>query len=327
MMAKDFDSYESIRKWKEAHISEYAVDTFSLNQFHDLIMNKVFEAAITRLNSGNPPCDFCWFIAGSGGRLEQGLISDQDHGIIFDISSKENESYFFELGKEISYGLHVVGYPYCQGKIMSSNPMWCKSFDGWLEQLYQWMEERSLESIRYLQIFYDARCLYGKGHFIQQLKAYIYQYQSGQPGLIKRLMESVMHIKNSIGPLGQFITIDYGKYQGSIDLKYSAFLPYVNAIRLLAIREGLYETSTLDRIDALLQRDGNAAELLKSKNNFQKLLEYRLFLAKGNNYEDTHFLKIRSLDKPDRKVIKQILKDGKRLHQYVIRLVLSSCSD
>jgi len=320
-MANDFDSYESIRKWKENHLSEYAYDTYTLNQFHDLIMNKVFEAAITRIDNGKPPCDFCWFIAGSGGRLEQGLISDQDHGIIFKISSVENESYFLQLGKEVSYGLHVVGYPYCQGKIMSSNPMWCKSLEVWLEQLYRWMEEGSLESIRNLQIFYDARGLYGEGDYVQQLKAFIYQYQSNQPGIIKRLMESVMHIKNAIGPLGHFIPIEYGKYQGCIDLKYSAFLPYVNAIRLLAIREGLYETSTLDRMDALLQCNGAEVELINSRSNFQQLLDYRLILAKGNRYEDAHYLQISTLEKHDRKVLKQILKDGKRLHQHVIKLI------
>ncbi|KAA9021843.1 hypothetical protein F4V44_17120 [Niallia endozanthoxylica] len=316
-MVKNCDSYESIRKWKEANVNEYAVDTFSLNQFHDLIMNRVFEAAISRLDIGNPPCDFCWFIAGSGGRLEQGFISDQDHGIIFDISSKENEKYFLELGKEISYGLYVVGYPYCKGKIMSSNPMWCKSIDGWLEQLYYWMEERSLESIRYLQIFYDARCLYGKGQFVRQLKAFIFEYQRQNPVLLKRFMENVMRIKNSIGPLGQIITIVYGKYQDCIDLKYSAFLPYVNAIRLLAIKEGLYVTSTLDRIEVLLQRNHYTEDLFSSKAHFQKLLDYRLFIVKGNSYEDTHFLNVRNIGKKDKKELKQILKDGKRLHQYV----------
>jgi len=320
-MTKDCDSYESIRKWKEANINKYAVDTFSLNQFHDLIMNKVFETALSILNMGNPPCDFCWFISGSGGRLEQGFISDQDHGIIFDISSKENESYFLELGKEISYGLYVVGYPYCKGKIMSSNPMWCKSIDDWLEQLYNWMEEKSLESIRYLQIFYDARCLYGKEEFVQQLKASIFEYQRQNPVLLKRLMESVMHIKNSIGPFGQIITVVYGKYQDSIDLKYSAFLPYVNAIRLLAIKEGIYITSTLGRIEALLQRNDYTEELFSSKAHFQKLLDYRLFLVKGSFYEDTHFLNVRNLGKKDRKELKQILKDGKRLHQYVKRII------
>ncbi|WP_338447917.1 DUF294 nucleotidyltransferase-like domain-containing protein [Niallia oryzisoli] len=322
----NFVTYESIRMWREAQIYEYTADTHSLNSFHDLVMYKVLKAAINRLNLGDPPCDFCWFIAGSGGRMEQEIISDQDHGIIFEISSEKNEAYFLKLGKEVSFGLNLVGYPYCQGNIMSSNPLWCKSIDAWLEQLYKWMEERSLESIRNLQIFYDARCLYGNADYVQQLKLYIYDYQNQQPILLKRLMDSVMHIKNAIGPLGQIIVIDHGRYQGSINLKYSAFLPYVNAIRILAIKEGLYETSTLERMEALFRHNDYADELARSKTYFAKLLDYRLTLVKGNTYEDTHFLKIKDVNKSDRKEMKQILKEGIRLHQYVSRLVLSSCS-
>ena len=168
--------------------------------------------------------------------LNKDIISDQDHGMIFEISSKENESYFLELGKEISYGLEIVGYPYCRGNIMSSNPLWCKSLDRWMGQLLSWMEERSLESIRNLQIFYDARCLSGEDHYVKLLKSFIYDFHKIHPILIKRLMQSVMHIKSSISPIGRFIVKEHGIHQSSIDLKYSAFLPYVNAIRILAIR-------------------------------------------------------------------------------------------
>ncbi|WP_071394496.1 DUF294 nucleotidyltransferase-like domain-containing protein [Bacillus tuaregi] len=322
-MTRDLESYESIRKWKEAHIEEHAMDTLLLNKFHDYVMCLVFEAAVAALNVGSPPSDYCWFITGSGGRMEQGVFSDQDHGIIFAQNSKENEAFFLALGKEISYGLHVVGYPYCEGKVMCSNPMWCKSIAAWREQLGDWMEDRSLESIRNLQIFFDARCLLGKGDYIKELKNDIFEYRRKQPQLLSRLMESVMHIKNAIGPLGQLIPINQGKYQGSIDLKYTAFLPYVNGIRLLAIKEGLDETSTLGRIDALLEHPMYAEVLSKSKQNFKRLLFYRLSMSNRNSYEDTHFLMIKHLDKWNRKEIKQILKDGKRLHQYISRHLLS----
>ena len=141
-MTHDLDSYESIREWKGRHIFQSLTNTSSLNNFHDMVMRQVFDLAVIRVNKGNPPCEFCWFITGSGGRLEQGLISDQDHGIIFETDNQENFQYFLELGKEISYGLDEVGYPYCKGKVMSSNPLWCKSFIRWKEQLFSgWRKE------------------------------------------------------------------------------------------------------------------------------------------------------------------------------------------
>lgn len=324
-MSNEFNSYDLIREWKEQHISEHLTNTCSLNGFHDAVMHKVLELAIIRLNRGTPPCQYCWFITGSGGRFEQWLISDQDHGIIFEISSEENGRYFLELGKEISYGLEMVGYPYCQGNIMSSNPLWCKSIEGWREQLLLWMEERSLESIRNLQIFYDARCLTGAGDYVKLLKSFIYDFHKKHSILIKRLMESVMYVKNPISPIGQFIVEEHGKHQGSINLKYSAFLPYVNAIRILSIKEGLMGTETLDRIEALSQLKEYSDELLTCQTNFHRLLAYRLSLAKVHSYDDAHFLKIKNLNRLEKRELKRILKEGKKLHQFVTRLIEKGC--
>ena len=120
-----------------------------------------------------------------------------------------------------------------------------------------------------------------------------------------------MHIKKAIGPLGQIIVEEHGKYQGSIDLKYSAFLPYVNAIRILSIKEGIYETSTLERIDRLREIMDYSEMMTKSEEYFRSLLNYRLSLAQVHSYEDTHFLNIHNLTKIEKKEIKRILKEGK----------------
>ena len=324
-MANNLESYESIKAWREKHIYEYFSSSFSLNEFHDRVMKEVIELAIIRIDKGDPPCDFCWFITGSGGRFEQGLISDQDHGMIFEINNQENESYFLELGKEISDGLALVGFPYCKGNIMSSNQIWCKSLDHWTEQLFMWMEEGSLDSIRNLQIFYDARCLSGIKDSLLDLKYIIFDYQKNHPFLLKRFMDSVMHIKKAIGPLGQIILEEKGKHHGSINLKYSAFLPYVNAIRILAIKEGIYVTSTLDRIDRLKQISEYSEVMSMTEVNFQMLLNYRLSLFQVHTYEDTHYLKINNLTRSEKKEIKRILKDGIHLHHFVSRLINKGC--
>lgn len=315
------DSYESIKTWKEERIVKYAADSFTLNAFHDSVMHRVFQLAVLRLNKGNPPCDYCWFITGSGGRYEQGTISDQDHGLVFEKGTKENEAYFLELGREVSYGLEVVGYPYCKGDIMSSNPLWCQPIDSWTEQILHWMEERSLEAIRNLQIFYDARCLQGSEPYIKQMKRLIHQYQEEHPVLLQRFVQSVRYVKVVIGPLGQMIPEEKGIHQGCIDLKYAAFLPYVNVIRILAMKEGLLETATLQRIEALEQLNPYTSILSDCRAHFQQLLAHRLSLAKASTYEETHYLPLKSLSKQKRKELKLILKGGKKLHQWIHRLI------
>ena len=315
------ETYESIKKWKEEKIHSHLSDSISLNSFHDTVMLNVFELAVARLNVERPPGNFCWFIAGSGGRCEQGLISDQDHGIIYQTNSDENRHYFLELGKEISYGLSIVGYPYCKGNIMSSNPLWCKSIDEWKKQLYSWMDEGSWELIRNLQIFFDCRCLYGERGYVEELKAYIFDFREENPFLLRRLMENVMHIKKAISPLGQILVSKTGEHTGAIDLKYSAFIPYVNAVRILAIKEGIAETSTDERMQRLSLMSAYKEILETSAANFQRLLQYRLSLSQVAVYEDTHFLNVNELNRERKKEIKRILKDGENLHHFVINLI------
>jgi CBS domain-containing protein len=177
IMDLEFDSYETIKKWKDGNIGNILTDHLSLNIFHDQVMKKVLDLALIRVNNRKTPCAFCWFITGSGGRMEQGIISDQDHGIIFEIDSAKNEQYFLNLGKEISNGMDIVGYPFCNGNIMSSNPRWCKSLVQWKKQLSSWMEESDWESIRNLQIFFDARSLLGTEDLVLELKNDILDYQ------------------------------------------------------------------------------------------------------------------------------------------------------
>ncbi|MGJ7919168.1 DUF294 nucleotidyltransferase-like domain-containing protein [Neobacillus sp. LXY-4] len=321
-----FHSYESIRRWKDEQISHYHSDNTTLNHFHDKVMQKVYALALTRLNKGAPPCSFSWFITGSGGRFEQGLISDQDHGIVYELSNNQSDEYFIALGKELSFGLNIVGYPYCEGNVMSSNPLWCKSLEQWRLQILQWMEEGSFQTIRNLQIFFDARILIGNSSLIQSLKTFIFEYQQTNPNLIKRLMENVMHIKNAVGPLGQIIVEEKGLHAGEIDLKYSAFLPYVNAIRLLAIKEGISETSTLNRLDELINQRGYNEDFVVYKANFLQLLKFRLSLFDTkDSYDDIHFLDLKQLSREEKKEIKRILKDGKKLHQNVNRIIEKGC--
>lgn len=315
-------SYEEIKDWKDERIASSLTDTYQLNKYHDQAMCKVVQLAIERVGRGGPPCPYAWFITGSGGRFEQGPISDQDHGLVYQKTNTDYEYYFIELGREISYGLNIVGYPYCQGNVMSSNPLWCKSLDEWKGQIFLWMEDATWESIRNLQIFYDARTVQGYDLFVLELKELIYKYQKKNPFLLKRLMENIKHFKNGIGPLGQFIVEEHGIHEGSINLKYTAFLPYVNAIRLLAIKEGIYETSTIDRINRLVRINGYDRALRESKKYFMVLLKYRNSIYEANSYDDTHYMYIRDLTKSEKKEVKQILKEGKNLHQYVSKLIM-----
>ncbi|MGD6941417.1 DUF294 nucleotidyltransferase-like domain-containing protein [Cytobacillus gottheilii] len=319
-METSFSSYRDIKSWKNKQVNQNLQNTDMLNKFHDHIIGNVARLAIKKI--GEPPCHFAFFLTGSGGRFEQGLFSDQDHGIIYVEDTKEANIFFLHLGEEISIGLNEVGYPFCEGNVMSSNPLWCKSHQEWEKQLNHWMEEASWADIRNLQIFYDARALIGQNQLVEDLKSFIHEYSQEHPNLIKRVMENVQHFKNTIGPLGQLIVEEKGKYHGCIDLKYSAFIPFVNAIRILAVKEGILESPTEKRMLILLKDKQYASMLKEYYFAYKALLQIRVNrLIFVSSYEDAHYLNVTELSKVERAELKHILKKAKQLHQYVIALI------
>jgi CBS domain-containing protein len=314
------NSYDSLKNWRESEIEKHLTDSAELNHFHDTVMKKVYEIALERMKEqyGEPPSLFSWFLMGSAGRFEQAIISDQDHGLIYEESDEKSNEYFQKLGKELTSGLHAVGYPYCDGHVMSSNPVWCKSIGDWEAQMTKWLEEESFESIRFLLIFYDARVLIGEEKYVSKLKQQIHKYIETNPHFMERLLENTIHVKKAVGVFQQFLTETHGYHTGSIDLKHSGFFPFVNCIRLFALKEKAASSTTLSRIDELSRFPAYAGELGAYRADFEKLLGYRLKQHQKSTevYDDVHYLNIKELDKTEKKELKNLLKNGMKLQEY-----------
>lgn len=311
----EFTSYDQINDFRLQGIALASRNNKYLNEFHDQIYELVISLALRRLNMsyGDPPSPFTFFVMGSAGRFEQSIWSDQDHGIVFETNNDETKKYFINLGQEISDGLELAGYPKCSGGVMSSNPLWCKPMTEWKTQIHQWAADSSWESIRYLLIFADARPLYGEEFPLFNLKK---QYFSSieEKHLIKRMLQNTMHFKKGVGVLGQLLVETHGTFSGSINLKDTAFFPYVNAARLLALNERITETSTLLRLNLISQ---DALTLNESKffaSNFSRLLDFRLHHGNHYNYETGHYVNGDKLIKSERKELKDSLKAGELLY-------------
>ncbi|WP_408007361.1 DUF294 nucleotidyltransferase-like domain-containing protein [Pseudalkalibacillus sp. A8] len=310
--------YETLKTWHDSHIEKHQTSNSELNHFHDIVMQRLFDIALSVVEEklGPPPCRFSWFVMGSAGRFEQAIVSDQDHGLVFQVSNEKSREYFRELGREISLGLYEIGYPYCDGDVMSSNPLWCKSEQEWEKQIGQWLEEESFESIRFLLIFYDARVLVGEKDDITRFKQQLHQYIEKRPHFLYRLFENTRHVKKAVGVFRQILTESHGSHAGYIDMKHSGFFPYINAIRLLAIKENIVEPSTLVRLVKLCEFP-EYKKLECYKVDFEKLLHFRLQHHEVSEvYDDVHYLNVKKLDKYERNEIKQVLRNGKKLQDY-----------
>lgn len=317
-MEDKFESYQSIKEWHDTNLLLYKKSIEKLQWFHETIFVSAFDITLKEMikEHGSPPCPFSWFVMGSAGRNEQSVVSDQDHGIIYKESGSLQNFYFLTFGKKLTEALEFIGYPQCEGNVMSSNPLWCQSEKDWRTQITKWIEENTWKSLRYLLIFMDARAVVGDKEKVLELKKIVYQRIEEKPFLLERLLENTKFNVNAIGVFNQFLPIETGPYTGYINLKSTAFFPYVNAIRLLSMMENIDETSTLGRMKALSLCNPYKEFMHLHHENFSKLLQYRLLNMDVKNYEDSHYLNLKKLNKLEKQNLKQIYKDIKRLQKF-----------
>ena len=84
-------------------------------------------AAMKDAGWGEPPVLFTLLVMGSGGRGENFLFPDQDNGFILDdypdAKHTAIDAFFIELAERMTRDLDTVGFPYCRGYVMATNPL------------------------------------------------------------------------------------------------------------------------------------------------------------------------------------------------------------
>ena len=211
-----------------------------INQVHDALIQRTAQIAEHLLEDegyGKPPVAYAFILLGSGGRREQTLWSDQDNGLIYGDSDmhtqEELDAYFDKLTSYILRGLDVLGYPPCEGNVISSNPQWRKSLHGYTEMMNGWFMEPDWENVRHLSLLADMRCIYGSEALVTKLKANVSCLCSGASRALEVFAFEYLHHKISIGVFNDLITERYGEMLGGFDIKYGAYIPIVNGVRLL----------------------------------------------------------------------------------------------
>lgn len=300
-----------------------------LNETHDALITKAImlsEADMARMGKGSPPVPYAYLLFGSGGRKEQTLSSDQDSGVVYRDpveNGEEVKAYFLELCHLIVNNLIHIGYPPCEGKVLSDNPDWCCSLSEWRTKLEAWFSEPAWEPVRYLLIIADGRCVYGDEIVACAFKDIFYSDTLGHPDIIRRMIENTMRHKVLVGVFGQLLKERYGEDAGSLDIKYGAYIPMVNSIRMMAIQANIRETSTLERIRKLVDvgklsvADGNQYEQA-----FRFILRLRLMTTEQQEdglYANNGKLHSSKLTKEMTDELKSSLRQGKRLQRSVYK--------
>ncbi len=223
----------------------------------DAATERLVQMALDEL--GPPPAAFTFIAMGSQGRQEQTLVTDQDNGIIFapteDSDLARVSDYFLRLGKRVCDGLRLAGYPPCRGAVMASNPRWCRSLPDWIAGFDAWIRTPEPQEIISLSIFFDFRPVYGDADLAHELRRAIHAALADEPAFFHLFAQNAMMFKPPVRLLGNiYLGGGATEHAGEINLK-DAMMPMVSFARLYALRHRISQTHTLERIEALTDRN------------------------------------------------------------------------
>ncbi|UCZ55907.1 DUF294 nucleotidyltransferase-like domain-containing protein [Desulfurispirillum indicum] len=254
-----------------------------ISNLSDAIIRKLLHFAMAEL--GDPPTRFAFITLGSVGREEQTLCTDQDNAILFDDTVPESQmdevrQYFLAMAEKVCAWLDDIGYSYCPGKIMAQNPDWCQPLSTWKRYFTTWVHTAEPQDMLEINIFFDFRCVYGERSMVEELREHIQGEWQQNPLFIYLLAENAFRYKPPIGLFGNIMTSSpKDEQQGSFDIK-DAMMPVVNIARAQALRYGVGETHTLDRIQRLHERG-----IFKESEYSEMLLVYDFLMQLRLKYQ------------------------------------------
>lgn len=220
----------------------------------DTITGKVIEKVIKQV--GKPPAKFAFIVTGSEGRKEQTLSTDQDNGIIYEDKANEHREmvrdYFLDFAKKVSYDLNTIGFEYCKGGFMASNPKWTHSLSHWKRNYNQWIEESVPEHAMKLSTFFDFRFIYGEENIVDELKTFINEkLLSPNQLFFAHIAKNALQYEPPLTFLKRIKTQTIGKSE-VFDIK-TAMSPIVDLVRVYALQNQLAIENTGERMKKLTE--------------------------------------------------------------------------
>lgn len=223
--------------------------------FSDAVLKRVCELLQNDMES--PPVRFAFLVLGSEGRREQTLATDQDNAIVYEdptpgAADYVNE-YFLRFGRAVCGALDRCGFRLCRANVMAGNPALCRPLSVWKRRFDEWIHAAEAEDLLYASIFFDFRAGYGQAEVAEGLRSHLFESLVGWSGFFRHLTQNALLYKPPLGFFRNFVLEPKGEHRNTLDIKQS-MMPIVDYARVYALKHGIAETNTLQRIRQLTRR-------------------------------------------------------------------------
>jgi CBS domain-containing protein len=288
-------------------------------ELNDRLVRRTLSLMVARLEAeghGRPPLPYAWLAAGSEGRREQTLKTDQDNGLVYQDPAPElaagAAAYFGRLAAATGEALVRLGFPLCDGGFMASNREWCQPEAVWRGYFETWMEMPRPEQVLRASLFFDLRPIAGDEQLGRDLWQWVCRRMPSQALFLSYMARGALERHVPLGFFGGFVVERSGTHKDAFDLKARGVFPMTQGMRVLALSLGVSDTNTLDRLRAaaeggLLGPD-EAEELGDAYEVISRLrLNHQLACLDAGQPPD-NFIDPKTLRKSDRVLLKQAFK-------------------
>jgi len=214
-----------------------------VSRLDDALASRLLRLAEAEL--GEPPCAYAWVVHGSGGRLEQTLVTDQDNALAWAEDTADASAYFARLATSVGQGLLAAGFAPCPGGFMATR--WAHPLGEWERIFRGFVDTPEPPALVVALNFLDFRAVDGRLG-LESLDAVV-RSASREPRFLAHLARASIGLEP---PLRAFRTIRHE--EGGIDLKKGGIVPIVSLARLHAIEAGSLARPTLERLGAAAEK-------------------------------------------------------------------------
>lgn len=290
-----------------------------ISELNDQLSRRIVDQAMAGVDLQG--VRWCWIALGSEGRLEQTLLTDQDNGLIFTVpegqTADQVRARLLPAAQQANEWLAECGFPLCKGEIMASNPKWCMSREEWQAMFGGWLVHNDNMVLMHATIFFDFRALAGEADLAGTLREWLNGRMRVERQFLKLMVQNALANTPPLGRFRDFSLSEGGEYPHTLDLKINGITLFVDSARIMALANGVSETSTAMRLRKVVEAwkldEDEVRNWIDAFHGLQRLrlLLHREQLARGEPMHN--HLNPDELGKLDRDQLKAALKQARQL--------------
>lgn len=204
---------------------------------------------------------------------------------------------------------------------MAQNPECCLTLDEWKTRFTAWIDQGTPEHLLKGSIFFDFRPIWGDETPLDELRAWLLEKTAKNSRFLKQMAANALRNTPPLGLIRDFRLSGKGDQSNTIDLKVNGVTPFIDAMRIIALANGIPATNTVSRLTAATEKgalNSNDSAAWRDAYDYIRLLRMRVNEMQAEQGKDlSNRVAPDGLHDLDRRILKEAFRESKRLQSKI----------